>query len=127
MGKKLSKNVFVFLVIVTALLATGCGGGTPTSTDPLNPTDFPDPPSPEELSASKFFYPELPRITAVKLKYMIDTGEPVLVVDTRELMFFNGGHIPESISIPVTSKEDLEDPAGFYDLPKDKYIVFYCD
>ncbi|MBN1370041.1 MAG: rhodanese-like domain-containing protein [Dehalococcoidaceae bacterium] len=127
MVNKLNKIVIAAIVTIAFLLTAGCGGAAPASTGTLDPSDFPDPPSPEQLAASNFLYPDLPRITAMRLKYMIDTGEPVVVVDTRLSMFFNGGHIPESVNIPVTTGSDLADPAGFYDLPKDKFIVFYCD
>jgi len=127
MGNRLSKIVVVFLITVAALLANGCGGAPTTSTGPINPSDIPGPPSPQELEAGDFLFPELPRITAQRLKYMLDAGEPVVVVDTRLPMFYNGGHIPESINIPIVSDEDLENPEDLYTLPKDKTIVFYCD
>lgn len=109
----------VMLVVLAAF--TGCSSG------PATTTGIAQPPSPQELEASGFLFPELPRITAEGLKHMIDTGEPVVVVDTRLPMFFNGGHIPESVNIPIVTSGDLEDPQGFADLPKDKAIVFYCD
>lgn len=127
MANKLNKIIVAALIGTSVLLASGCGGAPATSTGPVNPSDIPGPPSPQELEAGDFLFPELPRITAQRLKYMLDTGEPVLVVDTRLPMFYNGGHIPESINIPIVSDEDLENPEGFYTLPKDKTIVFYCD
>jgi 3-mercaptopyruvate sulfurtransferase SseA len=113
--------VFVPLVLVLA----GCSSQPETTTPPTG-TDAYAPPSAQELERQGFLHPELPRITAEGLKHKLDSGEPVVVVDTRLSMFYNGGHIPESINIPVTTQADLEDPP-FNDLPKDREIVFYCD
>ena len=114
----------VWMVAVTALiLVSGCSSGPATTTTP----GIARPPSPQELEANGFLYPELPRITAEGLKHMIDSGEPVVVVDTRLPMFYNGGHIPESVNIPIVTKDDLDDPQAFADLPDDRPIVFYCD
>jgi len=111
------------LAILLMMLAafTGCSSG------PATTTGIAQPPSAQELEASGFLFPELPRITAEGLKHMIDSGEPVVVVDTRLPMFFNGGHIPESVNIPIVTSGDLEDPQAFTDLPRDRAIVFYCD
>ena len=98
---------------------------TPTSTMTTTTTGIPGPPSLEELASQGFLFPELPRVTCEQLKQMIDSGEPLVVVDTRSEFFFNMGYIPQSINIIY--EPDNENPEGFLTLPEDRPIIFYCD
>ncbi len=114
------------IFVPLALILAGCSS-QPDTTTPSTGSDPYAPPSAQELERQDFLFPELPRITAEGLKHKLDSGEPVVVVDTRLPMFYNGGHIPESINIPITTQADLENPSIFQDLPTDREIVFYCD
>ena len=62
-------------------------------------------------------------VSAEKLRTMIASGKPVLVVDTRTEGEYRDGHIPGSILIP-----ELKAPIADRFLPPDKdlTIVFYC-
>lgn len=114
------KKLFLLVPLFIAfLLILSCGGTTTTT------TAIPKPPSSEELAAQGFVLPELPRITCEQLKQKIDTGEPIVVVDTRLEFFFKMAHIPESIDIPFQLID--EQTTSFLSLPKDKPIIFYCD
>ncbi|MFM7590246.1 MAG: rhodanese-like domain-containing protein [Isosphaeraceae bacterium] len=71
-------------------------------------------------------HPELERktrrITAQALADMIASGEKVVVIDVRSEKEYAGGHIDNSINIPVTH---LVDKLGL--LPKDSPIVVHCE
>ena len=118
--KNLLLRPILFVIFSAVLVLSACGGGTTTTT-----TGIPEPPSPEELAEQGFLLPDLPRKTSEQLKYMIDNGEPVVIVDTRLEFFYNMGHIPQSINI-VYDPNNVN-PEGFLALPKDVPIVFYCD
>ncbi|HLB31123.1 MAG TPA: rhodanese-like domain-containing protein [Gammaproteobacteria bacterium] len=71
--------------------------------------------------------PEVQRITPQELKGLIDAGTPPVIVDTRDSLSYNTGHIPGAINI-------YYDPAGdpmnremmLIALPMDKLVVLYC-
>lgn len=63
---------------------------------------------------------EVPRITASDLKTMVDQGA-VTLIDVRDSVSYNNGHIPGAIHIPFAR---VQAEAG--NLPKDKPIVAYC-
>ena len=117
-------KIIGILFVVMLLLSFGCTGlgGTATTT---TTTGIPGPPSPEELAAQDFVLPELPRITNEQLKQMMDSGEPLVVVDTRLRIFFNMGHLPQSINMPYQLED--EQTTSFLALPKDRPIIIYCD
>lgn len=62
----------------------------------------------------------VPRINAEQLKQMVDTGA-ITLVDVRDSVSYNNGHIPGAIHIPFARVE-----AEASRLPKDKPIVAYC-
>jgi 3-mercaptopyruvate sulfurtransferase SseA len=117
--KTLLLRPIFFVLLAIALVLVACGGPATTT------TGIPGPPSPQELEAQGFVHPELPRITCEQLKKMMDDGEPLVVVDTRQQFFFNMGHIPQSINILYEPFN--ESPEGLLTLPKDRLIIFYCD
>jgi 3-mercaptopyruvate sulfurtransferase SseA len=126
----MNKLFLIIVLIVAILLIASCGGTTeqattPTTVTTATTTDIPGPPSSEELAAQDFVLPDLPRITCEQLKQKIDSGEPLVVVDTRLGLFFKGGHIPQSVNIPFQLID--EQTASLLALPKDKPIIFYCD
>ncbi len=135
----MNKLFLTVVLIVAILLIASCGGtteatSTPTSTTTMTTTTQTTTttldaslgaPSAEELAAQSFISPELPRITAEKLKQFMDNGESFVVVDTRLEFFYNMGHIPQSINIPFEPED--ERTVEFLTLPKDRLIIFYCD
>jgi 3-mercaptopyruvate sulfurtransferase SseA len=60
------------------------------------------------------------RVTIQELQDMLVKGE-VVVYDTRPQSEYESGHIKGSLSMPLG---EVENRAG--ELPKDKFIVFYC-
>ena len=118
-------RLIIFSLLATILVLGACTGSGETTTNPTTTTAIPEPPSAEELAQQGFLMPELPRMTCERLKQMIDDGEPLVVVDTRIEFFFNMGHIPQSVNIIYWAEE--EEPQGFFTLPKDRPIIFYCD
>ena len=129
--KKLNKAVkttllrlIIFGFFAAVLTFTACNGGTETTLmNTTTATGIPEPPSAEELAAQGFFVPELPRVTCEQLKQMIDSGEPLVVVDTRAGPTYNIEHIPQSINIPYQRIDEIEN--NLLALPKDRPIIFY--
>jgi len=72
-------------------------------------------------------HPSVLRISAEDLKGMLDAGEEVVVVDTRDSMSYNYGHIQTAVNIYY---DPTGDPMGremiLVALPMDKLIVLYC-
>lgn len=60
--------------------------------------------------------------TAEELKQLIDSGQPVFLLNPLSEIEFNEGHIPGSVNIPA------EEILRSKELPKDKemLIVTYC-
>jgi guanyl-specific ribonuclease Sa len=140
----MNKLFLTAILIVAILLIASCGGTTETTTTPASTTTTTtttqtttttsitstlDPsvgaPTNAELAAQDFISPELPRITAERLKQFMDNGEPFVLVDTRIEFLFNMGHLPQSIDIPFQPED--EQTSSFLLLPKDRFIIFYCD
>ena len=109
-------RLILFVLLAVALILPACSGEPAT-------TVITEPPSIEELDAQGFFAPELPRVTCEQLKQMMDSGEPLVVVDTRAKPLFDMEHIPHSINIPYQRVDEIE--TSLLALPKDRPIVFY--
>jgi hypothetical protein len=58
-------------------------------------------------------------MTAAELKQKIDAGEPVLVIEVRDVSFYEKETIPGAIHIPFASLQD-----ALKDIPKDRTLVF---
>ena len=63
---------------------------------------------------------DVPRISAEDLREKIKAGS-VTVVDVRDALSYQAGHIPGSLSIPLASVE-----ANLDLLPKGKQVITYC-
>jgi len=117
-------RVMIFGLFAAVLTFTACNSGpVTTSINTTYTTGIPEPPSVEELAAQGFFMPELKRVTCEQLKQMIDSGEPLVVVDNRAGPTYNIGHIPQSINIPYQSIDEIQ--ASLLALPKDRPLIFY--
>jgi rhodanese-related sulfurtransferase len=72
--------------------------------------------------------PDIPRVTTEQLKQMIDKGESVVVIDTRDSGSYEAGHIKGAINIYYNPTADpTERQMMLIALPMDKLIVTYCD
>ena len=72
--------------------------------------------------------PNLPRITVEDLRQMIDKGEDLVVVDTRDSASYAAGHIKGAINIYYNPTADpTERQMMLIALPMEKLIVTYCD
>ena len=64
---------------------------------------------------------EVPRITADELKERIDSGEAIVIGDTRSPSEYAHRHIAGAISFPLSQVE-----ANMDDLPREQEIILYC-
>jgi len=64
---------------------------------------------------------EVPRVSAQELKQRLDSGNDVIVVDTRTLSFFDRAHIPGAIQLLGPEIDEHLDV-----LARDVDIVLYC-
>jgi rhodanese-related sulfurtransferase len=68
------------------------------------------------------FIEEIPRIPPEELKRMIDSGQPVVILDCNPEAVFRSEHIPGAVNLPRKFQGLGEDP----NLPRNKIIVAYC-
>ena len=129
---KIRLYVALSLVALVALLPVACAtetvtpSVTTTTTTTINPSAT-EPPTEEELRTQGFEHPEISRITAQKLKLMMDAGEEFILVDTRSEFVYNLGHLPGAIviTIPFLQEEEEIAQVQLLALPRDKLIVIY--
>ena len=101
-------------------------GATPNLTPNLTPTPTPIRSTTAGLATSSQApviegdKKEVPRISAEDLREKVKAGN-VTVVDVRDALSFEAGHIPGSLNIPLASVE-----ANLDLLPKGKSIVTSC-
>jgi hypothetical protein len=137
----MNKPFLVLVLFMVILLVTSCGGITETTTTPTGtttttttqttttatPTTTLDPsvgaPTVGELIEEDFKGPEIPRITAERLKQFIDSDENFTLVDVRDGYQYRDKHLPRAISLPLNTGD--EQIAGFLALPKDEFIFVY--
>jgi hypothetical protein len=137
----MNKLFLTAILIVAILLIASCGGTTETTTTPTSTTTTTttqtttttsitstlDPsvgaPTTAELAAQDFISPELPRITAERLKQFMDSEESFALVDVRDGFQYRAKHLPGAISLPLNTGD--EQIAGFLALPKDELIFIY--
>ena len=55
------------------------------------------------------------------LKWLIDSRQPVVVVDLRKPQEFRGGHLPGAISVPLSELD-----RRFAEIPTSPMVVLYC-
>ena len=55
------------------------------------------------------------------LKWLIDSRQPVVVVDLRKPQEFKAGHLPGAISVPMTELD-----RRFTEIPTTPMVVLYC-
>lgn len=64
---------------------------------------------------------EVPRIAPQELKRQLDSGQEIVVVDTRSAAEYQQRRIPGAVSIPANEMALRLD-----ELPRDQEIVLYC-
>lgn len=72
--------------------------------------------------------PQVPRISAEELKRMLDQKAQLVLVDTRDNLTYDDGHINGAVNIfydPTVDPRERENLLGA--LPSDKLIVLYCE
>ena len=123
-------------VLLASLVATGCASPSTTSpvtasTAPSSTTEF-EAPSYEALVKGGFTDPSVPRITSEDLKKRLDTGDKIILIDTRKDSWFEEGHLAGSINIhyainsPIPGAEEAMDKE-LSALPNDVLKVLYCN
>ena len=55
------------------------------------------------------------------LKWLIDSRQPVVVIDLRKPQEFKAGHLPGAISVPLTELD-----CRFDEIPTTPMVVLYC-
>lgn len=55
------------------------------------------------------------------LKWLIDSRQPVVVVDLRAAEAFRGGHLPGAISLPIAELD-----RRYAEIPTTPMVVLYC-
>ena len=106
----------VALMLLGALLLTGCQGGAQAG-DMYGPS-LPPTATPARVIRSER---DVPRISATDLWSMVQAGQRVVIVDTRSRQAYQQSHIRGAISLPA---EELD--ARFSELASDAKVVFYC-
>jgi len=72
-------------------------------------------------------HPEVARIDAEELRDMLDNKADVVVVDTRDGLSYEDGHIPSAINVyydPIADPSTRE--MTLVALPMNRQIVIYC-
>ena len=64
---------------------------------------------------------EVSRISPKEVRDLQMVGQPVVIVDSRDLQYYEQGHIRGAISLPTDEVE-----IRYRELPQDTKIVFYC-
>ena len=84
--------------------------------------------SPIALAKEEVVLPNIPRISAEDLKQMIEKGEDLVSIDTRDGGSYDAGHIKGAINIYYNPTADpTERQMMLIALPMDKLLVTYCD
>jgi len=72
-------------------------------------------------------HPQVARIEVEKLRAMIEADEDIVVVDTRDALTYEDGHIPTAINIYYNPIADPTTREMFLvALPMNKPIIIYC-
>ena len=99
------------ILLVTALLLTGCGN---TAAGETTPSTQPETTEPREAYMN---------ITAEEAKELMDTQENYIILDVRRQDEYDEKHIPGAILIP---NEEIRERAEAELTDKDQLILVYC-
>jgi len=73
-------------------------------------------------------YPEVQRISAEEVKRLMEKKAEMVLVDTRDSLAYDDGHLKGAVNIvydPTVDPRDRE--PTLLALPTDKLVVFYCE
>ena len=132
--------IIVALLFLVSLPVTGCGNanGAPASTittETIKPA-IPEPDlSYDALLKGGFVDPAIPRITAEDLKFRLDKGEGIIIIDTRSdrlYGWYEMGHLPGAINIHYAIDSAIPGAEEKMDreleaLPNEVLKVLYCN
>ena len=86
-----------------------------------------DVPSSEDYGGGVLAHPEVGRISSEELKQLLDEDTDIVVVDSRDGLSYDYGHVEGAINIYYDPTGDPSIRAlTLVALPSDKLVVFYC-
>ena len=116
-------TVCILVIVISALLIS-CSTAAESPAPTAVPTSSPEP-STDTENSSEGKVPkgaiQVPRISAQELKERLDSGEAIVIADSRSANAYEIRHIAGAISVPESEVESHLD-----ELPLDQEIVFYC-
>ncbi len=62
-----------------------------------------------------------PLVTSAELEQRLQAGKAPMMIDVREVMEFDAGHIPGAVNMPLSRFQSL-----FPQIPKDQEVVLVC-
>ena len=111
------KKILCIISAVLCIFLTACGDAT--SIGIIGGADGPTAILVSEKGEKTMYQ----QITAEEAKKIMDSGEEHIILDTREQVEFDEGHIPGAILIPYT---EIENKAEEMLPDKDNLILVYC-
>jgi hypothetical protein len=111
--------ILISFLAMLILITVGCVNNSTTTTS----TPVGDKPTLKDVTLHS---PDIKRITADELEALIDKGPAPVIVDTRSASTFAKDHILGAINIPAYPP-GVTVQMGLIGLPKDQFVVFYCD
>ena len=79
-----------------------------------------DQPAASDQAGGDIPFSQIPRVEVTTAKNAYETGQAV-IVDVRDKVYYDGGHIPGAISIPLS---EIESRLG--ELDQSDWIILYC-
>jgi hypothetical protein len=111
----MNRTIVIGVLLVLQVLA-GCSAPEPTPAAPESPTVTPTQAESSGITLSR----DVPRISPEDLKAKLDSGQDIVVGDTRGESSYAREHIPGAISITSSSDDALNE------LALDQEIILYC-
>ena len=105
--------------IVIASLLIACGSNAEPAAPTEAATAIPQPPTAEPPQSDPLepaTAGDIPRITPQELKDRIDSGDEILIIDTRGEAVYDVRHLPGAVLAPDS----------YDDVPHDQEIILYC-
>lgn len=105
--------------MVIASLLIACDSSAEIAAPTAAPTAVPEPPTAAPIPTvipGPADSSEVPRTTPEELKEHLDSGEEILIVDTRGQVAYDYRHVPGAVMAPE----------NYDDVPHDQEIVLYC-
>ena len=114
MGKQKNRAMFpIILVVVGVLFLVGAAVSVLLLSSPGDQL-------PADVPGAEESFPKVSRVDLAQAKSAYDSGTAVFV-DVRDQVYFNNGHIPGAVSIPLSDIQDRLDELN----PSD-WIILYC-